>query len=415
MSSNDHVPHTPVVIKAILKDFFRLEAAGGIVLVIAAALALIIANTDFYDLYHYVLNESVFKIGFSDIYGKDFFLQKPVLLWINDGLMAIFFFLVGLEIKRELMEGELSSRTRALLPALAAIGGMAIPALIFWFFNQDNPAAISGWAIPAATDIAFALGVLALVGSRAPISLKILLTAIAIMDDLGAIIIIAVFYSDHVYLEPLKFAAAALFGLFLLNRRGVLGSAPYILIGMILWIAVLKSGVHATLAGVVTAFFIPLRDHHDPHSCPLKRLEHALHPWIAYGVLPIFAFANAGVPLSGMGLKDLLDPVTLGIILGLFLGKQLGIFAILFLTIKSGLSPKPAGANWWQLYAVSVLCGIGFTMSLFIGGLAYTGIEMQASVRMGVLVGSILSALLGYTILRYGPSQPKQKLESHHA
>jgi NhaA family Na+:H+ antiporter len=401
---------SPTRITAVLKDFFRLEASGGIVLVIASALALIIANSNFYDFYHYIFNEVQFRIGFSDIHNYDLLLKKSILLWINDGLMAVFFFLVGMEIKRELMEGELSSRTRALLPALAAVGGMVVPAAIFWYINQDDPAAIKGWAIPAATDIAFALGVLSLVGSRAPVSLKILLTAIAIIDDLGAILIIAIFYSEQVNMGPLAFAGAALIVMAMFNRGNVIGTFPYIFIGMILWVAVLKSGIHATLAGVITAFFIPLKDPNHPEHSPLKHLEHALHPWVAFGVLPIFAFANAGVPFSGMSFKDLYeDLVTLGIILGLFFGKQLGIFTILFLTIKSGLSPKPNNANWWQLYAVSCLCGIGFTMSLFIGGLAYTGIEMQASVRLGVLVGSILSAALGFAILKYGPT----KLRDH--
>ena len=410
MSKEVSVQTTPLKITSLLRDFFRLEASGGIILVIAALLALVIANTSLYYYYDYFLNEVQFRIGFSDKYGSDLLLKKSILLWINDGLMAIFFFLVGLEIKRELLEGELSSRTRALLPALAAVGGMVVPAALFWYINKDNPEAIHGWAIPAATDIAFALGVLSLVGSRAPISLKILLTAIAIIDDLGAILIIAIFYSENVYAGPLAFAGVALLIMTILNRRGVVGAIPYIFIGLILWVAVLKSGIHATLAGVITAFFIPLRSGEDTAHCPLKQLEHALHPWVAYCVLPIFAFANAGVPFSGMGLKDLFEPVTLGIILGLFVGKQIGIFSVLFITIKLGLSPKPQNANWWQLYAVSVLCGIGFTMSLFIGGLAYEGVEMQASVRMGVLVGSILSAILAYLILRYGPTKMRTNI-----
>jgi len=243
------------------------------------------------------------------------------------------------------------------------------------------------------------------VGSRAPVSLKILLTAIAIIDDLGAILIIAIFYSEDVHIGALAIAGAALLTMMLFRQRKVLGTFPYIFLGMILWVAVLKSGIHATLAGVITAFFIPLKDPQHPEQSPLKNLEHALHPWVAFGVLPLFAFANAGVPFSGMGFKDLLDPITLGIILGLFIGKQAGIFTVLFLTIKLGLSPKPNNANWVQLYAVSCLCGIGFTMSLFIGGLAYEGVEMQAEVRMGVLVGSILSAFAGYLILKYGPTK----------
>ena len=403
-------PKAPPVtenIADVLKDFFRLEAAGGILLALAAFAALIIANTPLFDFYHYILNDVQFRIGFSDSHGGDLLLKKSLLLWINDGLMAIFFFLVGLEIKRELLEGELSSRTRALLPALAAVGGMVVPALIFWSLNQHDPVAAQGWAIPAATDIAFALGVLSLLGSRAPVSLKILLTAIAVIDDLGAIIIIALFYSHDVYYGPLGVAAGALVVLFFLNRRGVVSIAPYILTGIILWVAVLESGIHATLAGVVAALFIPLRDSKHPEHSPLKHLEHALHPWVAFGILPVFAFANAGVPFHGMGLESLLEPVTLGIILGLFVGKQLGIFSILFLAIKTGLSPKPDQASWIQLYAVSCLCGIGFTMSLFIGGLAYEGTEMQAAVRLGVLIASLLSAATGYALLRY--AQPQKK------
>lgn len=387
------------------KHFFKMEASGGIVLVCAAIVALIIANSPLYPVYHYILDEVDFRIGFSDIGGADMEIKKSILLWINDGLMAVFFFLVGLEIKREVLEGELSSRDRALLPAIAAVGGMAVPAAIFWYLNQGNPAAMSGWAIPAATDIAFALGVLALVGSRAPTSLKILLTAIAIIDDLGAIAIIAIFYSHGVKIEPLYVAALALVVLVALNRRNVSRIAPYILTGIILWIAVLESGIHATLAGVVTAMFVPLSCKKNPDYSPCKTLEHELHPWIAFGVLPIFGFANAGVPFAGIGMEEILSPVTLGIALGLFIGKQIGVFGLLWLTIVTGLSPKPKDTNWAQLYAVSLLCGIGFTMSLFIGALAYDGNEMQASVRIGVLIGSILSATLAYVILRYCPAK----------
>ncbi|MBX2834552.1 MAG: Na+/H+ antiporter NhaA [Micavibrio sp.] len=383
-------------------DFLAMEASAGILLVIAAVIALIIANTPLYGIYDHILHGIYFRIGFDDLGGSfDHEIKKSLLHWINDGFMAIFFFLVGLEIKREVVTGELSSRARALLPAIAAIGGMAIPALFYYVVNIDTPENMAGWAIPAATDIAFALGVLALLGSRVPISLKILLTAIAIIDDLGAILIIAFFYTDNLAMEPLMFAAAALVGLFILNRTNIaFHKAPYIILGIILWVAVLKSGVHATLAGVATAFFIPVRDDDDPSVMPCKELEHTLHPWVAFGILPIFAFTNAGVPFKGMGFDSLFDPTTLGIILGLFLGKQLGIFSALFLAIKTGLSPKPEGATWLQLYGVSVLCGIGFTMSLFIGGLAFADIEHQASIRLGVLVGSVASAVVGYLILR---------------
>lgn len=382
------------------KDFLHMEAAGGIVLVAAALLALLIANTPLFGFYDHLLNGVKFRFGFvSPQTGFDLQLEKSILLWINDGLMALFFFLVGLEIKRELVEGELSSRDRALLPALAAVGGMLAPAAVFWLINQGHPDNLSGWAIPSATDIAFALGVLALLGSRAPTSLKILLTAIAVIDDLGAIIIIALFYSHGLHPVPFYFAAAALLGLFLLNRRNVTSIPAYVILGSILWVSVLQSGVHATLAGVAAALFVPTRCKTNPEYSPLKTLEHSLHPWIVFGVLPLFAFANAGVPFAGMGLHSLVDPVTLGIVLGLFLGKQLGIFLVLVLAIKTGLSPRPVGANWMQLYGVSVLCGIGFTMSLFIGGLAYEDVAMQASVRLGVLLGSLISAVAGYLIL----------------
>lgn len=385
-----------------------MEAAGGILLVIAACIALIIANTPLYGFYDFLLNGVKFSFGFVAPGTEfDLQLQKPILLWINDGLMALFFFLVGLEIKRELVEGELSTRDRALLPALAAVGGMLVPAAIFWFVNRDMPENLSGWAIPSATDIAFALGILALLGSRAPVQLKILLTAIAVIDDLGAIIIIALFYSHGLHPVPFYFAAAALIGLFILNRKNVCSIPAYVIVGIILWVSVLQSGVHATLAGVAVALFVPTRSHKDPEYSPLKTLEHSLHPWIVFCVLPLFAFANAGVPFAGMGWHSLIDPVTLGIILGLFVGKQLGIFLILVATIKLKLSPKPEGVSWLQLYGVSVLCGIGFTMSLFIGGLAFESTDMQASVRLGVLIGSVVSAIAGYLILARCPVRDK--------
>lgn len=387
------------------REFFRLEAAGGIVLVIAAAIALLVANSPLFPYYDYFLHAINFEVGFSTAQGGEFHLAKPLLLWINDGLMAVFFFLIGLEIKRELVEGELSSVRSALLPVLAAIGGMAVPALIYWFINMDSPETLRGWAIPSATDIAFALGVLALLGSRAPISLKIFLTAIAIIDDLGAILIIAFFYAAELHPYLLLFCVLPLAGLLILNRLGVVSTIPYLLLGAVLWIAVLKSGVHATIAGVLVALFIPLRTHRDPDFSPAKHLEHALHPWVVFAILPIFAFANAGVPFKGMGLDSFLHPVTLGIMLGLFVGKQIGIFGMAWLAVKSGLSPKPADASWLQIYAVSLLCGIGFTMSLFIGGLSFETLEMQASVRLGVLVGSLVSAVLAYILLRYAPQK----------
>lgn len=389
-------------------QFFKMEAAGGILLMCTAVLAVLVANSPLQPFYEFFLEKIYLTIGFSSGNGFDALeIEKPLLLWINDGLMAVFFFLVGLEIKREFMEGELSTRDRALLPALAAVGGMVFPALIYYYINQDEPELISGWAIPAATDIAFALGILGLVGSRAPTALKVLLTAIAVIDDLGAIVIIAFFYTETVQITALGFAGAALAGLIAVNRSRISSIAPYILLGFILWFAVLKSGVHATLAGVITALFIPLRCPKDPKHSPLKVLEHGLHPWVAFMVLPVFAFANAGVSFAGMGLNDLLNPVTLGIANGLFFGKQIGIFLILWLVIQTGLSPMPKNTNWWQIYAVSLLCGVGFTMSLFIGELAFDTRDQAANVRLGVILGSVSSAVLGYLILKYGPSTKK--------
>ncbi len=381
-------------------EFFRLEAAGGIILVIASALALIVANSPYYGLYDHFFNGINFRIGFSDISGFDFELKKSLLLWINDGLMAIFFLLVGLEIKREMVTGSLATPAKAALPFLAAIAGTILPAGIYIYLNLHNPDAIRGWAIPCATDIAFALGVLSLLGSRIPVSIKVLLTAIAILDDLGAILIIALFYSEDIQSAALAFSILPLTGLFLLNRFHVARRAPYIVLGVILWLAVLKSGVHATMAGVITAFFIPLSvPNKEERRHPAQRLEHDLHPWVAFLVLPLFGFANAGVPFDGMGWNTLMDPLTLGIALGLFLGKQFGVFGAIWLAVKAGLSPMPEGASWAQLYGLSLLCGIGFTMSLFIGGLAFTSTYMQAEIRIGVLAGSVVSAILAYILL----------------
>lgn len=387
-----------------VRRFFKMEASGGIILAGFAFLALIIANTDLYSFYDYVLHDIQFRIGFNDTSaGFDHEIRKNLLHWINDGFMAIFFFLVGLEIKREIVSGELSTRSRALLPAIAAFGGMVVPALVYYLINMDTPENLAGWAIPAATDIAFALGVLSLLGSKAPVRLKILLTAIAVIDDLGAILIIAIFFTSKLAIGPLYVAAAALLVLLFMNRRNICTTGPYIIVGLVLWAAVLNSGVHATLAGVITAMFVPLVSKKDDSNRPLARLEHFLHPWVAFAILPIFAFANAGVPFKGMDFSSLLEPVTLGIILGLVVGKQLGIFGTLWLTIKLGICPMIKGVSWIHLYAVSVLCGIGFTMSLFIGGLAFEDLEHQASIRLGVLVGSIASAIIGYTILYFAP------------
>lgn len=394
--------HTPLSlrIKGKAAAFFQLEAAGGIMLVVFAALALVLANSPLYPFYDYVLNVLKLRVAMTESATPIFEIYKPVHLWINDGLMAIFFFLVGLEIKREFMSGEMSSPRQAMLPMIAAAGGMAVPALIYALCNLGAPENLRGWAIPAATDIAFALGVLSLLGPRVPMPLKMLLMAIAVIDDLGAIVIIALFYTDQIFLEPVLIAAACLLALLLMNRRGVSSATPYVLIGMIMWAALLKSGVHATLAGVWTAMFIPMTCVRNPEHSPCESLIHGLHPSVAYGIMPIFALANAGVPFTSMGLHSFADPVTLGIIAGLTIGKQVGIFSCLYLAIKVGWSPMPAGVTWMQLYGVAVLCGIGFTMSLFIGGLAFEDLAHQASIRLGVLTGSLISAAAGYGILR---------------
>lgn len=375
------------------RRFFQLEAAGGLLLIAAAALALIINNSPLSWLYNGWLETPVVaQIGALHI-------AKPLLLWINDGLMALFFLLIGLEVKREVLQGHLSRPSQIVLPGAAAIGGMLIPALLFRALNSDNPAALSGWAIPMATDIAFALGVLALLGKRVPVSLKLFLMTLAIIDDLGAIIVIALFYSGELSNLALALAAASIAGLITMNRLGVTRLAPYLLIGTVLWVCVLKTGVHATLAGVVLAFCIPLRTPKDVAS-PLQQLEHALHPWVAYFILPLFAFANAGVPLGGVTLESFTHPVPLGIALGLLLGKVIGVFGLTWLAIKTGLASLPTGANWGQVLGVSMLCGIGFTMSLFVGSLAFVPgqSEFAGMDRMGILTGSVLAALIGYSI-----------------
>jgi NhaA family Na+:H+ antiporter len=379
-----------------IQEFLELESATGILLIAAAVLALLAANSPLADLYAALL-----QVPFEIRLGE-WALAKPLLLWINDGLMAVFFLLVGLEIKREILEGELSSREQALLPVIAAAGGMLVPALIYVMFNYQDPVALSGWAIPSATDIAFALGILALLGERAPTSLKIFLLAIAIIDDLGAIAIIALFYSGALSLKTLLLALFALVVLVALNLRGVTNTAAYVLVGILLWIFVLKSGVHATLAGVALALTIPLRVGADNEGSPLRRFEHALHPWVAFGILPVFAFANAGVSLEGLKPDILLEPVTLGIILGLFVGKQIGVFGATWLTVKLGIARLPEESGWLQVYGVAALCGIGFTMSLFIGSLAFehTGVDYSAANRLGILCGSLLSAVAGYLLLR---------------
>lgn len=378
-----------------VSDFLAMETAGGIVLVIASVLALILANSVLGPAYNSFLDTRVaIEIGALEI-------AKPLLLWINDGLMAVFFFLVGLEIKREFKIGELSSFKQISLPGIAAIGGMVVPALIYVAINWDSPQNLNGWAIPAATDIAFALAVLALLGDRVPSSLKVLLLAIAIFDDLGAIIIIAIFYTYQLSLQSLALALLPLAGLLILNLRGVTKTAPYVVLGIVLWVCVLKSGVHATLAGVITAMAIPLIKPQGSSHTLLEDLEHGLHRWVAFGILPLFAFANAGVSFAGISLESFVEPVKLGISLGLFIGKQIGVFGLLWLAITLGLAAMPKGVNWMQLYGVSLLTGIGFTMSLFIGSLAFEHSDFDAPIRLGVIVGSLLSAVVGFALLSY--------------
>ncbi|UVL41639.1 Na+/H+ antiporter NhaA [Pseudomonas sp. B21-040] len=373
--------------------FFQLEAASGLLLIAAAALALIINNSSLSWLYSGLLDTPVVaQIGALKI-------AKPLLLWINDGLMAMFFLLIGLEVKREVLDGQLSQPSQIVLPGAAAIGGMVVPALVYWFLNRDDPTALGGWAIPMATDIAFALGVLALLGKRVPVSLKLFLMTLAIIDDLGAIIVIAIFYSGTLSTLSLALAAACIIALITMNRLGVVKLGPYMIIGLILWVCVLKSGVHATLAGVTLAFCIPLRTKNAEPS-PLLTLEHALHPWVAYGILPLFAFANAGLSLSGITVESFTHHVPMGIAIGLLLGKTVGVFGLTWLAVKIGIATLPQGANWGQVLGVAMLCGIGFTMSLFVGSLAFEpGVSDYAGMdRMGILTGSILAALIGYAV-----------------
>lgn len=377
-----------------IREFFRLEAAGGIVLGAAALLAIILVNSPLSHLYNALLDVPL------TLAAGGFGLSKPLLLWINDGLMAIFFLLVGLELKREILEGELSSKDQILLPAMAALAGMAAPALIYLAVTAGTPGTANGWAIPAATDIAFALGILSLLGNRVPLAAKVFLTAIAVMDDLGAIVIIAAFYTEGLGWVPLGLAAGAALALLALNRFGVTARAPYILLGLVLWVFVLKSGVHATLAGVLVGLAIPLRTTDREGHSPLRHLEHGLHPWVAFGVLPIFAFANAGLPVLDLRPGDLASPVPLGIALGLLLGKQLGIFGMTWVMVTCGLARLPRGMDWWAVYGVAVLAGVGFTMSLFIGSLAFDEAAMATQTRLGILSGSLVCGALGYAVLR---------------
>ncbi len=377
------------------KKLVKHEAAPGILLVIATIAALTVANSGVSWYGAMLETNAIVGIG-------AWTLSKPLLLWINDGLMAVFFLLVGLELKREVLFGELSDVKKVILPVFAAIGGIVVPSGIYAIINWGDPIAMNGWAIPAATDIAFALGVLAVLGSRVPVALKILLTSIAVLDDLAAIVIIAIFYTNQLSILSLGFAGVALMGLFALNRCHVKTIAPYVLVGLVLWVAVLKSGVHATLAGVALAIFIPTGRKDTHSSTAAYRMEHGLHPWVAFGILPVFAFANAGVTLKGLSPMMIFEPVPLGIALGLFVGKQIGIFSGSWLAVKSGLAKLPDQVGWREVYGLAALCGIGFTMSLFIGSLAFeggSGPDYAVDDRVGILTGSFFSALLGILVL----------------
>jgi Na+:H+ antiporter, NhaA family len=379
-----------------IQDFMRQDSASGILLILAAVLAMLLENSPLSWLYDSLLNTPV-EIRVGALH-----LDKPLLLWINDGLMAIFFMLIGLEVKREFLEGELSRLDQILLPGLGAVGGMLVPAAIYFFLNQDDSVALNGWAIPTATDIAFALGILSLAGNRVPLSLRVFLMALAIFDDLGAVIIIALFYTEGLSMISLIIAAVVLSLLFIINRMNITRLSVYVVLGVVLWIAVLKSGVHATLAGVALGLMIPIRDAHNPDRSPLREVEHGLHQWVAFLIVPLFAFANAGVSLSGLTLESLLEPVPLGIVTGLFLGKQFGIMLFCGVAILLGVARLPRGASWMGFYATSVLCGIGFTMSLFIASLAFEQTSAGSVVsgdRLGILMGSGLSTLVGFSLL----------------
>jgi NhaA family Na+:H+ antiporter len=395
-----------------INRFFKHDSAGGILLVIMATLAMLLANSPLASNYQWFLDIPVeVQIGNLEV-------AKPLLLWINDGLMALFFFLVGLELKREVLHGHLSEKSNLTLPMLAAAAGIAVPALIYYFFNQNDPIGVKGWAIPAATDIAFALGIFSLFGKHLPVSLKLFLLSVAILDDLSAIIIIALFYSADLAVGSLMVAAVGISGLFIANRMKVRSEAVYILLGVVVWVSVLKSGVHATLAGFAVALFIPTQVENNDGHFMAEHMEHGLHKWVTFFILPLFAFANAGVSLAGVTLNGLFDPIVLGIAAGLFVGKQLGVFGICWLAIKANLAPMPKDATWAQLYAVAILCGVGFTMSLFIGSLAFEGLsnDFQVKVKLGVLLGSLLSAVVGALILyKLKSKAPQPDNEAKHA
>jgi NhaA family Na+:H+ antiporter len=383
--------------KATIRNFLKMESAAGLVLMGAAALALVAANSPLAGYYDLFIETPVeVRIGRLEI-------AKPLLLWVNDGLMAVFFFLVGLEVKRELLEGELSRPSNVLLPALGAVGGIVAPVGLYVLFNYGDSVGMNGWAIPAATDIAFALGILMILGKRVPVSLKVFLVSLAIFDDLGAIVIIAIFYSSNLSISALVVATTCLAILGYLNWRHVSAVSAYVLVGVVMWVAVLKSGVHATLAGVALAMFIPMRSKDEPDRSPLRELEHDLHTVIAFGVLPLFAFVNAGISFAGMSFTDLLHPVSLGVASGLFVGKQLGVFLLCLVAIRLGMAKLPDGATLGSLYGVAILSGVGFTMSLFIDTLAFQNLPADTvfdfDARLGILLGSIASGIVGYIVL----------------
>lgn len=386
----------------IVAEFIRLESSSGIILFMAAILAVVLANTTLYPFYQILVHASLeWRIG-------HWHYHTSLLSVTNEALMAIFFLLVGLEVKREMLVGELNSKSKVILPGFAALGGMIVPSFIYVIFNWNEPQTLRGWAIPAATDIAFALGVLALLGKRAPLTIKLFLMALAIFDDIGAILIITLFYQSTLQWFPLWIALALIVLLFFLNHYHVVHLFPYLVIGIVLWVVMLESGIHPTLAGVLLAFAIPLRKSQAISSkkefwrSPLERLEHKLHPWVAYGVLPLFSFSNAGLNLSGFQISELFSPLSLGIMAGLWLGKQLGVFGTAWLAIRLGWASMPVGANWRCIYGVSLICGIGFTMSLFIGNLAFADFDdrYMMMVRFSVFVGSLLSGISGYLLLR---------------
>ena len=389
-----------------LDRFYRHEASGGILLMISAVLALAVANSPMAGAYRAGL-DTYFSVLID---GEG--LSKPLILWINDGLMAIFFFLIGLELKRELLEGKLKNPRDVMLPGLAALGGMIVPALVFVAFNWSSPDTLRGWAIPAATDIAFALGILALVGSRAPAALKVFLLTLAILDDLGAIVIIALFYTAELKIDYLFWALIPLAILFEMNRRRLHRVAPFVIVGVVMWVLVLKSGVHATLAGVLTAFFIPLTDKWG--KSPLHSVEHGLAPYVLALIVPIFAFANAGVVLQGIGWSTFAEPLTGGVALGLVIGKMVGVFGATFLAVTLGLGRLAPGVGWLHIYGVACLAGVGFTMSLFIGGLSFADPALMNQVRLGVLSGSAVSALLGFTALMLAPDARRTEAAEAH-